>query len=110
MIRSKYQEFETWKKTKVINYVRTLSNWEVAKRTFSGKEAKGVEVAFATAIMKALFGSSETTSFTVAEFSAFFDPVLNEVMKLIDAQLEAVPTINSIFLVGGFSCSMTGMT
>ena len=47
----------------------------------------------------------DETSFTVDEIKAIFEPTIEKICALIEAQLTALPEISMIFLVGGFSAS-----
>ncbi len=106
MVRNKFAQLDTWKVEKPLLYYRMLMNWEIAKRTFSGKESK-VAMPLPKPL-KALFtqGSDEEESFfTGSEIKALFDPVVYQICELIEAQLRMKPEISCVFLVGGFSAS-----
>ena len=109
-IRSKFKTFDSWRHTKVSQYTTLVYNWEQAKRNFSGKEAGMVSVEMARAVSKAVFDIDDDDEdneggFTKEQLSSFFDPVVDNIITLIEAQLAIAPAVQAIFLVGGFSSS-----
>ena len=117
-VRACMPGFEAWKAEKPAMFFKITSNWETSKRSFSGKELGSIALDMPQPIIKAFAqrDGHETEEdeeeeeqdgivFTVAQLQQFFDPVVDQIISLVRAQIAKVPDIQCIIFVGGFSSS-----